>query len=98
MMSLCEAGIPLGGANVEMLSPVWDMLTYMSRWNIQVESECMNIHTEQMCSGGSDQCSLDFIPALKPLVIPSLDDSELFGLTKALTTGFSHISHWTGSG
>lgn len=66
--------------------------------DIQVESECVNIHTEQVCGEGSDQHSLDFIPALKPLVIPTLDDSELFGLMKASAIGFSHTSHWTGSG
>lgn len=32
MLPSCEAGILLGGADAEMVSPVWDMLTCVSCW------------------------------------------------------------------
>lgn len=66
--------------------------------DIQVKNEGVNIHIELLCGGGSHQLYQEFIPTSKSPVIPSLGDSELFGLTEPLTKGFSYTSQWMGSG
>lgn len=66
--------------------------------DIQVKNEGVNIHIELLCGGGSHQLNQEFIPTSKSPVIPSLGDSELFGLTEPLTKGFSYTSQWMGSG
>lgn len=57
MISLFEAGIVEGGTDLEMLSQVWEPL------NVQVKNKCVDILTEQMCGGDSQQLmKLDPVP------------------------------------